>query len=115
MQSGLTFKSWYFALQKKVVAVKARGDSNENGRIQMEQEAELKLSYKIQTSGLCRRKGSWEWSGRYSQLPFLRQCPRPFFNEALSPERRATECRGMCGFFGKNLGGKRILLYLTQL
>ncbi|SFN90009.1 hypothetical protein SAMN05660413_02992 [Salegentibacter flavus] len=37
MQSGLTSKSWYFALQKKVVAVEAKGDSNENGRIQMEQ------------------------------------------------------------------------------
>ncbi|MGM0934560.1 MAG: hypothetical protein ACQEWD_14070 [Bacteroidota bacterium] len=41
MQSGLTSKSWYFALQKKVVAVEARGDSNENGRIQMEQEEVL--------------------------------------------------------------------------
>jgi hypothetical protein len=41
MQSVLTSKFWYFALQKKVMAVEAKGNSIENGRIPMEQEGEL--------------------------------------------------------------------------
>jgi len=43
MQSGLTFKFWYFASQKKVVAVKARAvNQNVLGRVGKEQEGELK-------------------------------------------------------------------------
>ncbi|PRX39158.1 hypothetical protein SAMN05878281_3268 [Salegentibacter salegens] len=41
MQCGLNSKSWYFALKKKVVAVKAGTTSNRKERIGKEREVEL--------------------------------------------------------------------------